>query len=634
MSIVKNIGKNTVGDNGKMSVDLRTYNRSTHNMSRAWRSSMGVGTLVPCFKELALPGDTFDIRIANKVLTHPTVGPLFGSYKLQVDFFTCPIRLYNAMLHNNALGIGLDMSKVKVPQWIFKDIRYSERVDPNKFFNKRNVAGSSILAYLGSQYMPMNPNSGVSTGQIYNGLPILMYQDIFKNYYANKQEKNYYWISGQKGYKTASLITGAVFEAGNDVMTKGEIQTSIETNTRFSITGENGFSMSFDEITKYFTLSITPNVGTKMTLKNGMKINLKSRGPYFKTFEEGLILNNEPLESIDNVRELILKAGKEVIKIDENFTTSKYLKETVAKGAAATDPFFVSNPNHGLILKTLNSDIFNNWVSNEWVEGTNGINEITAVDTSGGSFNIDTLNLAQKVYNMLNRIAVSGGTYKDWIQTVYTSEGYGHVETPIYEGGTSAEIQFEEVVSVAETGDQPLGTLGGRGIGTGTKGGELHIKIEEPSYIIGIASITPRVDYSQGIDWDMQEIKTMNDLHKPALDGIGYQDLLLCQAAGWVNKNVAIGKTVAWINYMTSYNKALGNFAAGENEDFMCLNRIYSQPILTADGKTVNTTTYINPTDYINQFAEKSLTSQDFWVQLGFEVEARRVMSAKQIPNI
>ena len=67
---------------------------------------MGVGTLVPCMKLVGLPGDTFDIDIDTKVLTHPTVGPLFGSYKLQIDIFTATIRLYNAMLHNNALNVG------------------------------------------------------------------------------------------------------------------------------------------------------------------------------------------------------------------------------------------------------------------------------------------------------------------------------------------------------------------------------------------------------------------------------------------------------------------------------------------------------------------------------------------------
>ena len=110
------IGKNTLGDNNKMSVTLKEYGRSTHDLSYAWRSTMGVGSLVPFMKVLALPGDTININLDTKILTHPTIGPLFGSFKFQADIFTCPIRLYNAQLHNNKLGIGMDMKKVKLPK--------------------------------------------------------------------------------------------------------------------------------------------------------------------------------------------------------------------------------------------------------------------------------------------------------------------------------------------------------------------------------------------------------------------------------------------------------------------------------------------------------------------------------------
>ena len=75
----------------------------------------------------------------------------------------------------------------------------------------------------------------------------------------------------------------------------------------------------------------------------------------------------------------------------------------------------------GLALKTYNSDLLQNWINTEWIEGVQGINEISAVDVTDGKLTMDALNLAQKVYNMLNRIAVSGGTYRDWLETVYAS---------------------------------------------------------------------------------------------------------------------------------------------------------------------------------------------------------------------
>ena len=47
------------------------------------------------------------------------------------------------------------------------------------------------------------------------------------------------------------------------------------------------------------------------------------------------------------------------------------------------------------------------------------------------------------------------------------------------------------------------------------------MKISEPSYIIGIVAITPMIDYSQGNDWNMFEVKTLDfapeyDGHKPS----------------------------------------------------------------------------------------------------------------------
>ena len=102
-------------------------------------------------------------------------------------------------------------------------------------------------------------------------------------------------------------------------------------------------------------------------------------------------------------------------------------------------------PQFGLAVKTYNSDLFQNWINTEWVDGITGINEISAVDVSGGSLSMDALNLAQKVYNMLNRIAVSGGTYKDWLETVYTGGHYmERCETPMFEGEVSQEIVFQE----------------------------------------------------------------------------------------------------------------------------------------------------------------------------------------------
>ena len=128
---------------------------------------------------------------------------------------------------------------------------------------------------------------------------------------------------------------------------------------------------------------------------------------------------------------------------------------------------------------------------------------------------------------------------------------------------------FEEVVSnsSATGGDgenQPLGQLAGRGRLTDKhKGGRMRIKVDEPSVILGLVSLTPMLDFSQGNDWTVN-LKTYDDFHKPQLGGIGFQDLITDQmlytdtvldaATGEVTYS-SIGKQPAWINYMTSYNR-------------------------------------------------------------------------------
>ena len=47
---------------------------------------------------------------------------------------------------------------------------------------------------------------------------------------------------------------------------------------------------------------------------------------------------------------------------------------------------------NGLGLKTYQSDVFNNWLNTESIDGDNGISAVTAIDTSSGKFTIDTLN--------------------------------------------------------------------------------------------------------------------------------------------------------------------------------------------------------------------------------------------------
>lgn len=679
----KTLGGDRIRSESKMEVYLPNFGRSSHNIGKIIRTSQACGTIVPYWCQIGLDGTTFYIDITTKVKTLPTTGPVFGSFKHQIDVFVIPIRLYIAALHNNALGVGLSMNKVLLPQ--FRACTAIASIYENDT-NRGQVNPSSLLAYLGIRgFGRSRINSHVRKfPAIFN----LAYWDIFKNYYANKQEENAYVVTGIN--HIWKKITAGDGIAWNRIWTENsseayplcpsdQAQSFIKLEFEEKISPEEVNEIQFltndpenptqkiNKLTKLgdaFIFERTdpeamglkkPDNPKKATniyvyqVKKPIKIayNLNIAGNNFLTMPDNkkIKLAPFPLKNIDEERSKILAAP----------SSSAYIVDgaTMPYGAAIKT---IGLPSHdrrtkynsanswysqaGLAVKTYLSDRFNNWLNTEWIDGTTGgINAITAVDVTDGKLTMDALILQKKIFNMLNRVAITDGTYQAWREATYGIRSATLPESPIFCGGMQSEIAFDEIVSNSATDEEPLGTLAGRGVATMYKSGRgLKIKCTEPSMIMALGSITPRIDYSQGNKW-WTRLETMDDFHKPTLDAIGFQELITEEAAAWNTEleedftpiYQSLGKQPSWIEYTTDVNETYGEFAAGMPLAFMCLNRVYEE---NEDGTIGNASTYIDPTIYNSIFAESRLSSQNFWVQVAFDVTARRVMSAKQIPNL
>lgn len=678
----KTLGGERIRSESKMEVYLPNFGRSSHNIGKIIRTTQACGTIVPYWCQIGLDGTTFYIDITTKVKTLPTTGPVFGSFKHQIDVFVIPIRLYIAALHNNALGVGLNMSKVLLPRFQVHTANTSIYENDT---NRGQVNPSSLLSYLGikgfgrskvNQYVRSFP-------AIFN----LAYWDTFKNYYANKQEEyayvitgiNHIWKSisvgdGVKWLRTWTENSSQEYKIAPTTEKPMYIMLEFEENVSPEEVNEIQFltnipdsTQKLNELTKLgdsFVFERTdpealgikepsnPRRATKVyayKVKKTITIayNTDSTGNNMITMPDNQKIKLTPfqLKNIDDERNAILAAPS---------TTAYTVSSLKMPYGAATGTIQLPNYNRGktynssnawysqagLAVKTYLSDRFNNWLNTEWIDGTTGgINAITAVDVSDGKLTMDALILQKKIFNMLNRVAITDGTYQAWREATYGIRSATLPESPIFCGGMQSEIAFDEIVSNSATEEEPLGTLAGRGIATMYKSGRgLKIKCTEPSMIMALGSITPRIDYSQGNKW-WTRLQNMDDFHKPTLDAIGFQELITDEFAAWNTEGVgaeevvyaSLGKQPSWIEYTTDVNETYGEFAAGMPLAFMCLNRVYEE---NQDGTIDNATTYIDPTIYNNIFAESRLSSQNFWVQVAFDVTARRVMSAKQIPNL
>lgn len=371
-----------------------------------------------------------------------------------------------------------------------------------------------------------------------------------------------------------------------------------------------------------------------------------------------------PMENIELMRDKILSQPAEsplVIPLSTTYnqyisnlpysvlnTAYSQLSASGTSGAIAKQSL-VTGRGAGLALKTYKSDRFNAWLNTEFVEE---LSEAVGVAVTDGRVNLNDFNAARSLYNLEARIAASNQTYKGWIEAAYGEVPRIASEIPVFVGSVTGEILFDEVVSNASTTDEPLGTLAGRGDLRGGGGG-ITVHAEEPTMLMIVASITPRIGYTDGNEWHTR-LQTMDDLHKPEYDGIGYQPLITDEMAAWDTKLQDVmgngtvfepiyssaGKQPAWAEYMTKVDRNYGDFAEKGSLDYMVLNRRYDSEIVGQEAGTQgymrikDLSTYIDPRKHNYAFAATGLEAQNFWLHVGFDIKARRKVAARQIPRL
>lgn len=644
-----NLGGDRVGSGAKMNVEQHEWQKSTHDLSKVTRTTMAAGTLVPIYTEFAQQGDNWEIDLDSLILTHPTNGPLFGTMKVQIDVFSAPIRLYQGKLHMNLLQSGTSMENIKFPRIKVE----AAALDWDKELDGQQINPSSILAYQGIRGIGNNLSE---TYRHFNAIPTLMYYDTYGQYYANQQEKVGYIIHSGKNagitkaeFETNQVLTpinskesglpglGEVLQMGSDQAVYITASPSVSKAEIYLWVNGGGADMKVEvddvfEESHYengvWTFNVVAQMFDQWTLNWYEETTVSEIEPQLFQF---------PLENINEMKLDILAAIKETgpFTIDGE-SPAPY--GTILKKVDGVYP--ITNDQEGLAVKTYQSDLFNNWLNTEDI---NALNNRATVSTAGEGFTMESFLMVEKLYKYLNAIQLAGNTTEDWMQINWGSSGGTRHEKPIWEGGLSKELIFEEVVSqTAGTFDgveQPIGTLAGKGKLSGKhKGGKVRIKIEEHSFIMVIASITPRIDYSQGVKW-WNNLETLEDIHKSAFDRIAFQNLNTDQMAYWdtvVDRGNTTfrtaGKQPAWINYQTNYNEVYGNFAITDKVGWMVLKRDYEPNTTTKRIKDL--TTYIDPKKWNNQFSYARRDAQNYWGQFSIEAKVRRIMSANQIPNL
>ena len=568
----------------------------------------------------------------------------------------------------NMLDKGREMENVYIPQ-VNLPANYKP-TDP--LYENSQIGSSCVFKYLGVKGVGRSADGfEKAISRNVNAVPYLAYSSIYKNYYSNKQEENGYYLTNNFAPRYVDVeilmrnkttneyvdITSQSTEVewsaptgiyAKVLMNDNEIGEPIFDTIKYDIGGTTYFAGKiFNRIYEQFTG--VPQ-GQRMWIMTDVNEDLNLTDAQTTVTDDVESSNQEPLPSIESFDlNLIDELNLDILQSDvdtplildnSNLPVNHPLKKI---RGAMNGKLRLTGNQEGLYLKTYQSDRNNNWLNTEWIDGSTGVNQITAISTTGDQFTIDALNLANRVKNLLDRVSVSGGTVYDYIEAAYDHKVSTQAYSPVYVGSLIKNLGFQEVVSNSESNSpdgvqQPLGTLAGRGqLYDGQKGGKVIVKAEEWCIVQGILSITPIVDYSTSND-PIIDFKNFGEFHTPDLSQIGFQDLL-GEQLHWADSQIetdgtitryAVGKQPAYINYMTDINECYGNFAEPYKEMFMTNNRRYEAD----ENGLLDATTYIDPSLWNNIFAQSDLSAQNFWCQVALNVKARRKMSSKVMPTL
>lgn len=663
-------GGDRLGTGAGFTTHQRAYERTTHDLGDSFASNLGVGMVAMVYAEFGKRGDVWDMDIRPYILTHPTGGPLFDMFEFRVAVFTADTRLYNRQLHNNKKGIGLKMETVIFPKMRLNGPNIDKSLGGD--YNAQQICQSSLLAMSGTRGLGTlaEPNGTGRVEILRNAELILAYYETISEYIANKQEEKAYVIAYVEGEGQVivheALMEGTVGWNGENINDSKETEISIDAGATITIRGRgvdrsNVYAIRYGENAPRLMTdivewnSIRENEGevvyeraltNQMIKRNvGTEEFIWGSGVYGAEPGEELQLVEFPLSNIDDVREQIFMQENSSPYIigyygeeDKGYPYRAVVGQTeIGRGGVPEEGSMIQSYGEwaGLCLATYKADRWQTWLNEGWIEQAN---EISNVDTSSGNFGMNALAMSIRLWNFNNSLAATGGSYQDWLTAVDGMETYGAPEMPVYRGGCSCNIHFDEVVSSSEYSDQPLGTLGGEGVMSNVKGGRVRFKLEENGWVYALAWITPIISYSQGNKW-YTKLETMDDIHKPIFDGIGFQAKTTDQMAAWdtkvspggVETFFSVGYEPSWMEYWTREPRIYGSFTRENDEAYMKLGRRYE---MDDSGRILDLTTYIDPTKYLYPFSYLGLSYGPFWVHVQFDVTARRIMSGAKMPHL
>ncbi len=143
---------------------------------------------------------------------------------------------------------------------------------------------------------------------------------------------------------------------------------------------------------------------------------------------------------------------------------------------------------------------------------------------SGASFDVSDIRAIFAQTRVFERLARCGSRYTEYLKSNFnTAPSDGTLQRAVYLGGFSQPIVTSEIAQTAADGENAVGTLRGKGI-SDSGGFASPYFVKEFGVILGILSVLPDINYTQGIDREYT-YKERFDFFNPSFQNLSEQEV-------------------------------------------------------------------------------------------------------------
>lgn len=569
-------------------------NRGTVKVSRHWHdlsttrdTSLPIGKVVPIYNKIFQGNTRLKINTHYALQTNATNSPVFTRLDMVATTVYCPIRLYVPDLYGNNFQEIDSIPDIPLP--LFR----TSWNDPEPFA----ITIGSLLHRLGYPALHSDENSTLfpifkngdtpfdfavrdqvtSLYSDYNSLAVFAYYDACRYLFADAYDKNI-------PFEHASITETIVGE---------DLASSYR---RYDVLRDE-YLFNYDNLVSL----IYSAKGFSLSSNNSAYSNYK-----------GWVLSSNSEDSSFGIKPYTTLLSSLIIGSQSRGTYDWPLDNITT--------------HEGLFPALFKPDLFSAYYDTEETDKL-------AITTSG---NIQSIRVAQADYNLKASILVRGKQY-DKYNEVMNGGNVSINDSPVFCGSDYVRIQFQDIVSTAQTESQPLGTPTGRGYGAEFDTPRIDFVTQEPGILLTLCSVVPRVSHNNAVKPE-HRYKNFGDIPNRFYDGVGFQDL----RAGDMNytgvslvDDLSVGSQAYYMEAMVDYDVVDGLLATSGYKSYT-LHRQYDLGADLPAGNELRDEIFENPAILLDLEYGKYMRGSDFEyifpAYAPLSVEGRS--NAQQLDNI